>query len=203
MWRRIASRAGWTDDGAVHRPVFSDLNALRMRKTQGTGQALAGLPAAKTIHDADFIKPAAINPVFLVKELGVVNQELLDVIVPECEDLTSRPFPVSEISTNPDCPTFSSVQSRDCIHGHHAPLSQDMVGFVGSEFLAVRHQLDVLCRFVLILCGVEQRSSDGAALLLGISKRAVTAAYCAALDSLEVIWCHAILVSGSCIDIAN
>jgi hypothetical protein len=86
----------------------------------------------------------------------------------------------------------------DCIHGHHAPLSQDMVGFVASESLTLRRQLDVLCRFVLILCGIEQRSSGEAAVLLGISNQAVAAAYCAALESLEVIRCQSILASGYC-----
>ena len=73
-----------------------------------------------------------------------------------------------------------------------------MIGFMISESLDVRHQLDVLCRFVLILCGVEKSSSGEAALLLGISKNAVEAAYCAALESLEVIRCQAILESGYC-----
>jgi hypothetical protein len=94
---------------------------------------------------------------------------------------------------------LAPVYSRDDrLHGHHAPLSQDMVGFVASESLAIRHQLDVLCRFVLILCGIEERTSGEAALLLGISKHAVEAAYCAALESLEVIRCQAILESGYC-----
>lgn len=91
-------------------------------------------------------------------------------------------------------PVYNRV---DCI-GHHATLSQDMIGFMISESLDVRHQLDVLCRFVLILCGVEKSSLGEAALLLGISKNAVEAAYCAALESLEVIRCQAILESDYC-----
>jgi hypothetical protein len=99
---------------------------------------------------------------------------------------------------------LSPVYDRGgCIHEHHVPLSQDMTGFVASEFDAIRHKLDVLCRFVLILCGVEQRPPCEAALLLGISKHAVDVAYCTALDSLEVIWCQAILESGGCVDMTN
>jgi hypothetical protein len=90
-----------------------------------------------------------------------------------------------------------------CIHEHHAPVSQDMIGFVASESDAIRRKLDVLCRFVLILCGVEQRPPCEAALLLGISKHAVDVAYCAALDWLEVIQCQALLESGGCIDMTN
>ena len=52
--------------------------------------------------------------------------------------------------------------------------------------------LTILCRFVLILCGVEQRPSGEAALLMAISKHAVDVAYCDAFDSLEVIWRQAI-----------
>jgi hypothetical protein len=90
-----------------------------------------------------------------------------------------------------------------CVHKHHAPLSQDMIGFVACESDSIRHQLDVLCRFVLILCGIEERSSGEAALLLGISKHAVEAAYCAALQSLEVIRCQAILEAGGYAGTAN
>src|SRR5215469_17099886 len=84
----------------------------------------------------------------------------------------------------------------DCIHRHHAPLAQDMIEFVASESQTIGHQLDVLCRFVLILCGVERRPSGEAALLLGISKHAVEVAYCAVLEWLEVIRCQVILESG-------
>ena len=90
-----------------------------------------------------------------------------------------------------------------CIHEHHAPLFQDMIGFVASESDTIRHKLDVLCRFVLILCGVEQRPPCEAARLLGISRHAVDVAYCAALDSLEIIWCQGILESGGGIGITN
>lgn len=99
---------------------------------------------------------------------------------------------------------LSSVYDRGgCMHGHHAPLSQDMIGFVASESESIRHQLDVFCRFVVILCGVEQRPPGEAALLLGTSKHAVEVAYCASLELLEVIWCEAILELGGCIDTVN
>ena len=99
---------------------------------------------------------------------------------------------------------LSPVYDRGgCIHEHHAPLSQDMIGFLASESDVIRHKLDVLCRFVLILCGVEERSPCEAARLLGISKHAVDVAYCAALDSLEVIWCQTVLESCGCIGATN
>ena len=99
---------------------------------------------------------------------------------------------------------LSSVYDRGgCMHGHHAPLSQDMIGFMASKSEAIRHQLDVFCRFVLILCGAEQRPSDETALLLGTSKHAVEVAYCAALELLEVIWCQAILEGDGCLGTIN
>lgn len=99
---------------------------------------------------------------------------------------------------------LSPVYDRgDCMHEHHAPLSQEMIGFLASESDAIRHKLDVLCRFVLILCGVEERSPCEAARLLGISRHAVDVAYCAALDSLEVIWCQAFLEYYGCIGMTN
>lgn len=70
-----------------------------------------------------------------------------------------------------------------------------MIVFVANESDAVRDQLNVFCRFVLILLGVEQLSSSEAAILLGISKHAVDIAYCAALESLEIVRCQAILES--------
>lgn len=92
---------------------------------------------------------------------------------------------------------LSPVYERGgCIHGKHEPLPQDMIEFVANESEAIRVQVDVLCRFVLILCGVERRTSDEAALLLEISKHAVEAAYCAALQLLEVIWCEVLLEDG-------
>ena len=78
-----------------------------------------------------------------------------------------------------------------------------MIGFVANESNAIRHNLDVLCRFVLILCGVEQRSSSEAALLLEISQHAVEVAYCAAVEALEVIRCQVIFEAGAYADAVN
>lgn len=83
-----------------------------------------------------------------------------------------------------------------CNHWEHPPLPQDMIEFLANESDVVRVQVDVLCRFVLILCGVERRTSDEAALLLGISKHAVKSAYCVALELLEVIWCEVLVEDG-------
>lgn len=96
-----------------------------------------------------------------------------------------------------------NLTERGCIHEHQAPLPQDMIGFVASESDVIRHKLDVLCRFALILCGVERRPPGEAALMMGISQHAVEVAYCAAIDSLEIIRCQAILEAGGYVVMAN
>ena len=99
---------------------------------------------------------------------------------------------------------LSPVYERgDCINEHQAPLSQDLIGLVASESEAIQRQLDVFCRFVLMLCGVEQCQAGEAALLLGTSKHAVEVAYCVALERLEVIQCQTILESGGCVGAVN
>ncbi len=89
----------------------------------------------------------------------------------------------------------SVYERRDRIHCQHASLSAGTAELLVIEFDAVQLRLDVLCRFVLILCGVEERSVTETAQLLGISKHAVEGAYCAALESLEVIYSQFILES--------
>lgn len=89
----------------------------------------------------------------------------------------------------------SVYERRDRIYCQHASMSTGMAELLVIEFEAVQLRLDVLCRFVLMLCGVEERSVTETAQLLGISKRAVEGAYCAALDALEVIYSQAILES--------
>lgn len=93
---------------------------------------------------------------------------------------------------------YESYEYGAFVGQQHPPLSLDIFELVVGESDLVRLRLDSLCRFVLILCGVEQRSTGDAALLLGISKHAVEAAYSSALDSLEVIYCQVFLESYSC-----
>ncbi len=78
------------------------------------------------------------------------------------------------------------------------PLSLDKIELVVRESEVIRRHLDSLCRFVLVLCGVEHHSVRDVARLLGISKHAVEAAYDNALEFLEVIYCQAILEAYGC-----
>ena len=93
---------------------------------------------------------------------------------------------------------YESYEYDVFVGQQHPPLSLDRIDLVVRESDVIRLRLDSLCRFVLILCGVEQCSTGDAALLLGISKHAVEAAYSSALESLEVIYCQAVLESYGC-----
>ena len=79
---------------------------------------------------------------------------------------------------------------RPCIHAGHTVLSKDSLEIVIQESSILISRLDVLCRFALVICGIEKQSAREAALFLGIDHTSVEGAYCAALDSLEVISCE-------------
>ncbi len=99
---------------------------------------------------------------------------------------------------------LSSVYERGaCAHGHHASLGAETVEFIVRESDLIRARLDALCRFVLILCGMEHRSAASAALLLGVSAGAVEAAYCTALEALEIVNCLVMLEAYGGAEVCN
>jgi hypothetical protein len=84
----------------------------------------------------------------------------------------------------------STYKQRPCIHGRHTALSSDCCEMVVEESRVLITRLDVLCRSVLVICGLEKCSVCEAAVLLGIDPDVVEGAYCAAIKSLEVISCE-------------
>ncbi len=82
-------------------------------------------------------------------------------------------------------------KARDCFHTAHELLPPESLEFIVAESELIRSRLDTLCRFVLVICGIEKFSWVEAARWLRISPLAVEGAYCAALESLEVIDCEA------------
>jgi len=84
----------------------------------------------------------------------------------------------------------STYALRPCIHGGHAALASDSVELLVEESCVLMARMDVLCRFALVICGLEKRSAQDAALLLGVDQNSVEAAYCAAIKALEVIGCE-------------
>ncbi len=87
---------------------------------------------------------------------------------------------------------------RDCVRREYRQLPLDALEFLVQESDLIQSRLDALCRFALIVCGVETRSSPEAAQLLGISRSAVEAAYSAALESLDIMRCQVLLESYGC-----
>lgn len=92
----------------------------------------------------------------------------------------------------------AAYEHVECSPHQHTPLSLDKIELVVRESEVIRRHLDSLCRFALVLCGVEHHSVREVARLLGISKHAVEAAYDSALEFLEVIYCQAVLEAYGC-----
>jgi len=91
----------------------------------------------------------------------------------------------------------SAYDQVTCIYEQHAapPLDIDTLEFLVRESDEIRLRLDSICRFVLVLRGIENRRSREVARLLGISEHAVESAYDAAIKSLDVIRSQAIVES--------
>ena len=92
----------------------------------------------------------------------------------------------------------SRYERDDLIAREHAPMPLDTIEFVVRRSDIVRRRLDSLCRFVLVLCGLEHHSVRDAARVLGISKHAVQVAYATVLEFLDVVYCQAVLEACSC-----
>lgn len=99
----------------------------------------------------------------------------------------------------------SAYDRRASTHVQHAalPLDIDTLEFLARESDQIRLRLDSICRFALVLCGIENRCSRQVARLLGISEHAVKAAYLAALQSLDVIRSQAIVEAYGCAAACN
>jgi hypothetical protein len=83
----------------------------------------------------------------------------------------------------------SAYMQSGCIHGEPT-VSSDWCDVLLEESSVVCARLDIFCRFALVICGLEKRSANEAALLLGVDPASVEGAYCAAIKSLEVISCE-------------
>ncbi len=88
-----------------------------------------------------------------------------------------------------------SYERRHSAHRDERPLPPEGIELLVVESDLVQSRLDGLCRFVLILCGVERCSSQEAALLLGISRVAAQTAYCVARECLEIMHCQTLVES--------
>jgi DNA-directed RNA polymerase specialized sigma24 family protein len=80
----------------------------------------------------------------------------------------------------------SKYETSEPVHLKHAPLSREYFLVLVKNSKVLRADLDPLCRFVLVLCGIAKNSYDEVAAQLGISRSAVEQAYCVAFDTLEI-----------------
>jgi len=84
----------------------------------------------------------------------------------------------------------AAYKQRGCIHGGHTALSSDWRDVLVEESSVLIARLDALSRFALVICGLQKRSINEAAVLLGIDPAGVEGAYCSAIKSLEVTGCE-------------
>ncbi len=83
---------------------------------------------------------------------------------------------------------LASIYER--AHGHRynrAPIHPDTLDLLYEQPEELAHSLDVLSRAAVVLIGVERNSFSQAARILKVTRTAVEAAYCAALEVLEVL----------------
>ena len=92
----------------------------------------------------------------------------------------------------------SAYEHFDVFSPENPPLSVELMQLMVTESHLVQSQLDCLCRFVLVLCGLARYSATETALMLGVSTRAVEAAYARALETMEIMYCQAVLDSCDC-----
>lgn len=81
----------------------------------------------------------------------------------------------------------AAYEGRACPHQEHASLAPETVEALKHLSDSAVPRIDVLCRFAIALRGIEGYSSRESALLLNISRLALDAAYCAALESLAIL----------------
>lgn len=86
---------------------------------------------------------------------------------------------------------LASIYERTpCRHRNHVSLAPGVLDLLYDYPEEPGLRLDVLCRAALVLRGSERYSSTESALMLGVSRTAVEAAYCTALGFLEVLSCE-------------
>lgn len=88
---------------------------------------------------------------------------------------------------------LSWVYDRYDCRVEHKALPLEVLEFMVRESNSIRLRLDTICRFVLVLCGIENCCPGQVAQLLGISEHAVEAAYWAATQFLDVIRSQAMI----------
>jgi DNA-directed RNA polymerase specialized sigma24 family protein len=84
----------------------------------------------------------------------------------------------------------AAYERSPCSHRDHPWLRPEQLDMIHARSDELRSRLDVLGRAILVMRGIEKYSSRECELLLGISRGAMQAAYCAALESLDMLSCE-------------
>ena len=92
---------------------------------------------------------------------------------------------------------LASIYERTPCWLDNGPLSPIVLDLLYDNPGEIGQRLDVLCRAAVVLCGIEGYSSTDSALMLGVSRTAVEAAYCTALAFLEMLSCKMLVDSGA------
>lgn len=90
----------------------------------------------------------------------------------------------------------SAYERTPCPHPDHTPLAPVALDLLYDKAEELGSRLDVLCRAAVVLIGIEHYSPSESAKILGISRTAVEAAYCAALRFFEILCCEMLVDLG-------
>ena len=80
-------------------------------------------------------------------------------------------------------PTYERSEG---VHEKRSPLSPEDLQLLIEETDVLRAQLDILCRFVLVMHGIAKEPCEEVAAQLAVSPSAVERAYCIAFDTLHL-----------------
>ena len=90
----------------------------------------------------------------------------------------------------------SAYERTPCSYRDHAPLGPVVLDVLHDKAEELGRCLDILCRAAVVLIGIEHCSPTESAQILGISRTAVEAAYCAALEFFDILSCEALADAG-------
>ena len=80
-----------------------------------------------------------------------------------------------------------AYERKQCPHAEHLALEPRLITLLRARAGELVDRLDPLSRVALVACGIEDYPATRAALLVGVSRAALRAAYCAGLESLSII----------------
>jgi DNA-directed RNA polymerase specialized sigma24 family protein len=155
------------------------------------GEELAWLAVFLTA-DAGLGKVCVVDAFALATTPKDVLAQSLDRWTRRCTIRSAIEMQQSRISL------LASIYERSpCRHRNHAPLAPVVLDLLYDKPEELGLCLDVLCRAALVLRGIERYSPTDSALILGVSRTAVEAAYCAALQELEILSCEMLMDLGT------